>query len=488
LDCVRSPRFHRLARSVQNKSRFPVSNHAIFDPCGSIIGLFASIAWKSLLCREDFAASILTKGCELLLSHKPDSRKNRFLSLLQGNGLPNELLPLNCAKIIVPRFLRLPAWALAWAAIAPLLFYPANGGDLGGIIVNDKIPITGPRFCDLFDHATIYDNPDTLALQKFSFTGRLQADAAFFEADKGDFDELLWRRFRMGAKSKHFNDITIHAEASFDLVDSDPLYEMLTDANVEWAPSDAFALSLGKQSALFTMDGATSSKKLLRMERGLLANNLWFSEEYFTGATISGEVDHWIYYFGIFSSDGGPEFGDFEAGNFSLLSLGYDFADTLHVDKAILRADYVHNDPSGQGVLNTGNFAKVGSLNAVIENGKWGLRSDFATGEGLGAQSDLFGIEIMPYYNLTDKLQLVSSYNSVHSNEPNGARFGRYENRIERGRADEIHEFYFGFNYYLCEHNLKWQTGVQYTSAEDIASDGGNYDGWGLSSGIRISW
>ena len=54
--------------------------------------------------------------------------------------------------------------------------------------------------------------------------------------------------------------------------------------------------------------------------------------------------------------------------------------------------------------------------------------------------------------------------------------------------ADVAHEFYAGVNYYLCGHKLKWQTGVEYTKAKDHANDGGAYDGWGISSGIRISW
>jgi phosphate-selective porin OprO/OprP len=43
-------------------------------------------------------------------------------------------------------------------------------------------------------------------------------------------------------------------------------------------------------------------------------------------------------------------------------------------------------------------------------------------------------------------------------------------------------------NKYFYGHKLKWQTGVQYTTMDDNADDGGDYDGWGVTTGIRISW
>lgn len=364
----------------------------------------------------------------------------------------------------------------------------AAAGDTDKVVIDDKAPVASSTLCDLFDRAVLYKNEDYLPFQKFAFTGRLQADAAFFEADQGDYDSLEWRRFRAGFKSQHFDHFTLHAEADLDLVDSDPLYNKLTDTYIGWSKSDALEIKIGKQGAPFTLDGATSSKSLIRMERSLLSNNLWFPEEYFTGATASGEIDHWVYTVGLFSSDGGPEFGDFEAGYFGLFSLGYDFAEALAVDKALVRVDYVNNDPTGNGVLNTRNLTDVVSLNATLEQGQWGLRSEVAAGSGFGTQSDITAVAIMPYYSINDQWQLVASYNYVTSDDPNGVRLDRYENRIESGRVDEAHEFYFGVNYYLCEHKLKWQTGVEYTTADDIANDGGAYDGWGLSSGIRISW
>jgi phosphate-selective porin OprO/OprP len=358
----------------------------------------------------------------------------------------------------------------------------------GGKQVVDTIAEADKSLCDLFDLATLYSNKENPLVQKFAFTGRLQADAAFFYEGDEEFEELLWRRFRAGFKASVLNGFTVHAEADLDLNDHSPLYNKLTDAYVSWSAGDEFELLIGKQGAKFTMDGATSSKELIRMERSLLSTNMWFPEEYFTGVSATGDVGNWFYNLGFFSSDGGPEFGDFEAGYFGLVSVGYNFKEAFGLDKALVRVDYVNNNPTGRGLLNTRSLHQVGSVNATFEKGNWGLRTDISAAEGYKSQSDLFGLAIMPYYNISDKLQLVASYNYVNSSGKNGVRLDRYESSVVSGRADEAHEFYAGVNYYLCKHKLKWQTGVEYTTAEDAANDGGAYSGWGISSGIRISW
>jgi phosphate-selective porin OprO/OprP len=365
---------------------------------------------------------------------------------------------------------------------------PAFSGDPGKAVLDDKMPIAQSTLCDLFDSAVLYENDDFLPLQKFALSGRFQADAAFFDAEQGEYDTLEWRRVRAGFKSRHFDTLGVHVETDLDLNDSDPVYRRLTEANVEWSPGDELAVKIGKQGANFTLDGSTSSTRIYRMERSLLSTNVWFPERFFTGATASGEIDGWIYQAGLFSSDAGTEFGDFESGTFGILSIGYDFAEAISLDQSVVRLDYVRHDPTGRGVTGARNLSDIFSLNSTIENGPWGLRTDLSFAEGIGTQSDLAGLAIMPTYDLSEEWQLVASYNYVTSEDPNGVRLDRYESRIVSDRADEAHEFYFGVNRYFCGHKLKWQAGVEYTTAEDAANDGGAYDGWGFSTGIRMYW
>ncbi|MGI9240979.1 MAG: porin, partial [Verrucomicrobiales bacterium] len=361
-----------------------------------------------------------------------------------------------------------------------------------GVEMSTKNPVAppeepAPNFCDIFDYATLYDNEQNAVLQKFSFTGRLQADAAFFYGGDEDYEELLWRRARAGIKATVFQDFTIHAETNWLLNSPGPDYIGLTDANIAWSRSDEFRLKVGKQGAAFTGDGATSSKKLLRLERSLLSNNLWFPAEYYTGVTASGTVNNWYYNIGGFSSDLAQEFSEFNAGYFGLISIGRDFGESWDVDKAFVRLDYVYNEDDP--LNGTRNLENVISLNGKFENGDAGVWTDVAYGTGYGSQSDIFAISLMPFYNLSEKVQLVASYNFVTSNGDNGVRLDRYENRTNGARrVDEAHEFYAGFNYYLCGHKLKWQTGVEYTTTSDGPNDGGDYNGWGVSSGIRLYW
>jgi phosphate-selective porin OprO/OprP len=356
-----------------------------------------------------------------------------------------------------------------------------QAGDDKAVTIEDP-----SSFCDIFDMVEFYtsDGP----IQSIAYTGRLQADAAFFYPDQGDdYEELQWRRFRSGFKMKFLDNFTLHSEADLNLNDPDPLYRGLTDANIAWSRSDAFKLKIGKQSAAFTMGGKTSSKKLMRLERSLLSTNLWFPVEYHSGVTASGKVENWVYNVGLFSSTTTAEFGDFDAGNFGLLTIGYDFADSFGLDKALIAVDYVYNSED-EGNVNTRDLGQVVSLNGKFENGNFGVWTDVAAAEGYQGQPDLFAVAIMPFYNISEQWQLVASYNYVNSDGDNGVRLDRYESRAVRGRADEVHEFFFGVNYYMCGHKLKWQNGVEYTTASDNANDGGEYDGWGVTSGIRISW
>ena len=363
----------------------------------------------------------------------------------------------------------------------------AFGGDSGKEIVDTLVEADQASICDIFDMVTLYEDEGNPFMQKFALTGRLQADAAFFYGGDEDYEQLVWRRFRFGFKSQIFENFTLHSEGDFELNDRDPLYERLTDTYLAWSQGDEFQLKIGKQSAGFTMDGATSSKKILRPERSLLSENLWFPTEYHSGVSANGEIDKWIYNIGMFSSAGGAEFGDFDAGWFGLISLGYDFGEAWGLDKALIRADYVNNDPD-EGNTGTRDLAQVGSLNGHFKAGPWGLRTDVAAADGYGDQSDLFGVFVMPYYDITDKLQLVASYNYVRSASDNGVRPDRYEKRTVDGNANAAHEFFAGVNYFICGHKLKWQNGVEYTKMIDDANDGGAYNGWGVTSAIRISW
>lgn len=335
-------------------------------------------------------------------------------------------------------------------------------------------------------YATLYHDEENKPVQKFALSGRLQVDAAFFDADQGDFDDLRWRRFRFGFTTHLLNDFSMRLEGDFDLNDGGR-YQRITDGYIGWSPSDSWEIRVLKHSAGFTLDGATSSTKLLTPQRNNLTNNLWFDVEYFSGLSIKGETaERWKYKAGFFSSNGDDELGSFTSGYFGLFALAYDLSPTLGLDTANVRIDYVITDEHPDAA--TAEMAQVFSLVSEWETSSWGLRTDISAGQGTGQQSDLWGLVLMPFYNIGERSQLVFRYTYIDSKDPNGIRLTRYEREITRQRGDKYTEYFGGFNVFLYGHKLKWQTGLEYAKMKDQANDGGDYEGWGLSTVLRIYW
>ena len=100
----------------------------------------------------------------------------------------------------------------------------------------------------------------------------------------------------------------------------------------------------------------------------------------------------------------------------------------------------------------------------------------------------LWGASLMPFYTLSEMLQLVVRYPYVGSDGDNGVRLPRSYNEVVSDRGDEYNELYAGLNVFFYGHKLKWQTGLQYADMSDSAGDGGETDGWCLTTGLRIYW
>ena len=342
-------------------------------------------------------------------------------------------------------------------------------------------------FDRLWSHARLYSASDTF-IRSVQLSGRFQVDQAYVDSGTEEHSESNLRRMRLGVKVAFLDHFLLHAEAEYDPQDGEPVYQRLTDMYVAWSPSDALKLTVGKHGAAFTLDGMTSSKELLAIDRSNLANNIWFTEEYIPGVSVAGELGKISYNAGLFSSgeiDRG--FGDSNGGEFFLGTVGYDFAAQFGSDKAELNVNFVDNDPHPSNGF-TRPLEQVVSVNFDYGTDRWGVRTDLSAAQGYLGQSDLVGFMLMPYYNLRNSNQLVWRYTYVNSEDPNGVRFGRYEREIENRRGDDYREFYFGINHYWYDHKLKVQSGLQYADMSDRANDGGAYTGWSWTTGFRLSW
>ena len=365
-----------------------------------------------------------------------------------------------------------PAPAPATAAAAQ-----AGGGDTRSTY--DKI---WQRF------STIYENPSNRVVQRIQLSGRFQHEFAAIDADQGDHDEWNTRRLRIGPRLALFRTFTVSAEAELNPQERDPLYLRLTDVYVQWSRNPRLAITIGKQGMPYTMDGSTSSKELLTIDRSNLANNIWFPQEYLPGASLSGRSAPWTYRIGAYSAgEANRELGTFDGSVATLAVVGYDFGRRLGVKEALLSANYVHQSPDRDNTF-TRPLEHVASINLKLEAVRWGMRSDVSAAAGYLGQRDLWALTAMPYYNATDKLQLVTRYTFIDSDGPNGILLATYENRLVRGRGDQYHELYLGANYFFYGHKLKLQSGVQIADMRDRANDGGAYSGASWTTGLRIGW
>lgn len=350
---------------------------------------------------------------------------------------------------------------------------------------------TEPTYEEIFDkvwgEAMLYESDSNMFIQDLAFTGRLQYDYANFDDDDlGSVSETQWRRARAGFKATVFEDYTVHVEADLDLENTDPVYNRLTEAYIGSKLSDQWSYKVGKQSAPFTLDGATSSKRLITAERSKLTNNTWFTSEYFTGVTSKYKTGQWTLLGGVFSNDDGDEFDDvFDEKYFYLGSVSYNFNDRLDLDNALVKFDIVYNDESDE--MGTNDNEQVYSLSTQWDKGQYHLWTDLAYAETFDS-NHIWGFSVMPFYDINDTFQVVGRYTYVTSSDANGVSLSRYEKDLVSARGDEVHELYAGVNTYLYGHKLKWQNGIQYTDAHDDSNSGGDYRGWGFTSAIRMYW
>ncbi|MBU2341561.1 MAG: OprO/OprP family phosphate-selective porin [Alphaproteobacteria bacterium] len=382
--------------------------------------------------------------------------------------------------------------------IAPVLVAFVGLGPVSAASAQDAAPVEeasaatplgtdSDGFETLWSRPTVYDNDNSGPLDEVRIVGRVHLDNYILESDVRDESDFLVRRARLGVRARLFGRLEAHVQADIDL-EGGPLYSRLTDAYLAWEFSEAAELAIGKQSVQFTLDGSTSSNELLTIDRSNVANNLWFTTEYIPGISLSGRSGSWIYNAGVFSGGrAAAEFGDLDDGYFALVSGGYDFAALLGAQEAVLRADFVHNDPDDESEL-ARPFERIGSLVFTLDQGNWGFSGDIAAGDGFAGQSDAWGTTLLPWIDLTDRLQLAGRYTYLESDGPNGLRLGRYENVVTAGRGDRYREVYAGLNYFIYGHRLKLQTGLTYADMRDRADDGGEYEGVTWKSALRLSW
>lgn len=340
---------------------------------------------------------------------------------------------------------------------------------------------------DLWDRTVLIQNDPGDPLGSLAFTGRLHYDYVHLDADAGDEELWAFRRARTGLRARFYGQWELNGEVEWDLNDADPLYSSLTNVYLAWRPSSEWTFKAGKQGAFFTMEGSTSSNELLTLERSNIANNFWFPSLFIPGITAEYREEDYRFTAGLFSGGStSPEFGNFDGSVFGLFTAGRDFADELDATEAVLALHWVVEDPDPNNTF-TRPHEQVASLNFRYEKDRWGWRGDLTRSLGSFDQADLTGLVLIPYLNLNEQWQVAARVTFIESEGADGIRLARYENRLSSERGDSYEDFYLGVNRYFKGHQLKWQAGVSHTRLRDSFGEAG-YEGWGCSSGIRISW
>lgn len=333
-----------------------------------------------------------------------------------------------------------------------------------------------------------YRNDRNPAVQRVLFTGRFHYDWAVLDSDQGDHEEANLRRLRLGPRVTFLKTFLFHAEVELNPQERNPAYVRLTDAYIQWTKNPQVVVTVGKQAVPFTQEGATSSRELLTIDRSQIGNNIWFPQEYLPGLSLSGRRGQWNYRAGAYSAGAmNRELGEFNAGVATLGVVGYDFARTLGVREAILTGNYVYQHPDARNTF-TRQLDHVGSINFRFDTGTWGLRTDVAAASGYLGQRGLTSVMVMPFYNVTPKLQAVTRYTRMDSDGPAGIRLNTYESRVVSSRGNEYNELYLGANYYFYAHRLKLQTGVQFADMNNTVTGTDVYSGTSWVTGLRVGW
>lgn len=371
-------------------------------------------------------------------------------------------------------------------AAAPLL-----AGDLGKAIIDDKAPVSsGWSVCDLFDHTTLYEGDGVL--KSLKFTGRYHGGFIDTEDEyPGGGEDELWehRRFRTGFVAKLAGDLTLQNIYNLDTsqhFDGDRFVDNIDEFFVQWDPSDDFYLIFGKQKQNILSEYRHSSNKLFVYERSALTQN--FLSQKLWGAAVGFAVlglDHEIGVWGTAFEDdfAWPSFE--EAGASFTYRANYELNDstTLFFDY-----QYVDQDRSTQETFAAAPYEQVFAVGNESKWGRFGLNTDFIAGlereDGrLSAGDDSHGLQVTPYYQLTDHLQLVARYAYLSD-----GRIGRPQQYASRPEVDGLNTFYVGFNYEFCKTKLRLQGGYEWAQAERIVGTNTEYENGSWLLGIRTHW
>lgn len=340
-------------------------------------------------------------------------------------------------------------------------------------------PAANSIYEQLWSLPVLYKNDANPWIEQFSIIGRYQGQYFATDSNAGEDEDYENRRLRVGIKMLMLDKkLTLNAEVQTN-DRFDPLYDNLTDVFAEYKPDPHWQFRVGKWQPHFGHEFGISSREIITFERGALVNQMGIF--FMPGSRLGYTHGKWTAMLAGFSNKTDKEFGDFDGGFSSLLSLARDVHQEWSLDAGEVRFDWLHSD--SRPTDNRLNFFTDSfSLNWRLKDGHAGFNGDIIA--ATGPRGDAFGLTLMPTWQLSPKVELVTRYQFSSGSESNVLRpLPRYERAAGATAGDLYQAAYVGVNYYLYGHRLKFMTGLEYATLTGGTHD---FNGWTWLGGVRV--
>ncbi|MFK5924715.1 MAG: porin [Verrucomicrobiota bacterium] len=344
-------------------------------------------------------------------------------------------------------------------------------------------------YLNLWDYTTLYSNKEDSFIQEVKIIGRYHGQYYYDSSNHGHSAGWENRRFRPGFAVKFWNKFKFQGEINLaDVRNLDgPFFKSWDNLYLQWEPTKKLRFKFGRQKSDTTQERYTSSKYIITAERSLLVNQL--TSDKILGASARYKfTDKLSLQSGIYSSPLDNKLNSYKGsgGVAALMKLGYKVNENT---QAYL--DYWYADRQG-GAREIKDYKHVFSLNTTNIWDDFGLNTDliYGVGTGLREGEEVFGLTLMPWYNITDKLQGVFRYQLGNSNSVNGISLAKRYDRLavtDGGgtRGDLYNAIYLGLNYKINGDKLKLMAGAEYSHLTGGKDDFSGVTPW---VGVRTFW
>ena len=346
------------------------------------------------------------------------------------------------------------------------------------------VPVEPKTFCDhygdLFNFAKLYRGDGFIT--EIDLEGRYQGQWHDTSSDLGDDAGWEHRRFRLGGEIKFADNFEFEFQFNLnpEAHQGGRFVEDLNDSVIKYS-NDDIKIAVGKKRPGFTREFSTSTKYIKTIERSQLANQIapdHVGAAYVTLNDVAGFEITVGGLSGALTDDEDYGLPEFNGGYGIFVGIARDLTEST---TAHLNYLYNDGDEGNNGFEDYENIVVLGSQN---DWDRLHLLTDVIYATGLQDTSDVFGVVVMPYYDITDQLEAVFRYTYSSADDADGLNVqSRYE-RAAAGRlnGDEYHAFYGGINWYICDDKLKIMNGLEYSTL----SGADNNDYWTFFSGIRL--